>query len=355
MSQALKQPSELLTLNLEPYEIVRQFVSEPTPLAECESDSRGNIYFVKDETNNPTGAYKWRGSAVKLNQLHSAGFSGVVTASAGNHGQGVAWISGSMGNFAEVFVPIGTPHSKLDGLVRLGAKVHLEGNNFDEATEQARLFAQLNNQPFIHPFDDYSVMEGQGTIANELVAQFYEQKLHHDDIVLFVPVGGGGLIGGVSKRIKHLTNGRIKVVGVQVEGSDSAAVSFGINTKASQKHFADFSRIYNSTNKNLNSYYRQKATNPNEEVDGTRVNLVGDYCIRSINQYVDEFLVVSPKLIGQYYRENEFSQLEPAGALSLVGAKAYASLAGSSMLNLVSIASGKNQDPERIQKLLNAV
>ncbi|MCA9351015.1 pyridoxal-phosphate dependent enzyme [Candidatus Saccharibacteria bacterium] len=338
----------------ESYEIVRRFVSEPTELREYKRDHRGNMFLMKDETDNPTGAYKWRGSAVKLNRLFGNELSGVVTASAGNHGQGVAWVASKMGGSAEVFVPEGTPQSKLDGLGRLGAKIHLIGSNFDEATEIARRYAASHDQPFIHPFDDYDIMDGQGTIGQELVEQFREQSLHHDDLVVFVPVGGGGLIGGVSRSIKELTDGRVKVVGVQVEGSDSAAVSFGVSTSARQMHYEGFSRIYSSTSRpgQDGSYCRIQATRPNEEVDGTRVNLVGDYCARSINQYVDEFLVVSPRLIGQFYRENPNSTLEPAGALSLVGAEAYSNLPRASLLYLVSIGSGKNQDPRRIQNLI---
>ncbi|MCA9350723.1 pyridoxal-phosphate dependent enzyme [Candidatus Nomurabacteria bacterium] len=353
MSLKVEQPPTNYNSLTKSYEIVRRFVSEPTELREYKRDHRGNMFLMKDETDNPTGAYKWRGSAVKLNRLFGNELSGVVTASAGNHGQGVAWVASEMGGSAEVFVPHGTPPAKLAGLERLGAKVHLIGNNFDEATELARRYAALKNQPFIHPFDDYDIMDGQGTIGQELVVQFREQSLHYDDLVLFVPVGGGGLIGGVSRSIKALTNGRVKVVGVQVEGSDSAAVSFGVSTNARQKHYQDFSRIYEPTSRPSpnGSYCRLQASQPNEDVDGTRVNLVGDYCARSINQYVDEFLVVSPRLIGQYYRENPNSTLEPAGALSLVGAEAYSNLPRASLLYLVSIGTGKNQDPRRIQNL----
>jgi threonine dehydratase len=342
-----------LTKQNSAYEIVRQVSPEPTPLTEVKKDNSGNVYYQKNETNNPTGAYKWRGAAVKLSKLFENGAHSVVTASAGNHGQGVAWVSGFLGAKAEVFVPVGTPKSKVDGLIRLGASVHLEGSNFDEATDLARNFANQNSEPFVHPFDDFDVIDGQGTIGREIYEQTVHEGIHDDDLRVFVAVGGGGQIAGISRELKLLSNNRVKVIGVQVAGSDSAALSFGYNSNARQYHQKNghFSRIYDPELRLGSSYCRIKATNPNELVDGTRVNMVGNYCIRNILDFVDEFIVVEPSLLGNYYLENPNSKLEPAGALSMVGAEAYATLPGSQMLNLVTIASGRNQDPVRIEKL----
>ena len=226
MSLTLERTSERY-LEASPIELVRRFMPEFTVFDEFKRDNKGNSFFLKDETDNPTGAYKWRGSAVKLNKLFPDGVGRVVTASAGNHGQGVAWVSSQMGGSAEVFVPIGTPISKLEGLSRLGATVFEVGSNFDESTQLAIDYAKNQGNHFVHPFDDIDVMEGQGTIADELYIQMKNNNICAEDSVVFVPVGGGGLIGGVSKRLKELTDGNIKVVGVQVDGSDSAALSFG--------------------------------------------------------------------------------------------------------------------------------
>ncbi len=335
------------------YDSVRKFHPELTKLKEIKHDHRGNYYYEKDETDNPTGAYKWRGAAVKLAKLFENGAHSVVTASAGNHGQGVAWVSSAYNAQAEVFVPVGTPQSKIDGLMRLGATVHLEGSNFDEATDRARKFANQLAEPFVHPFDDYDVIDGQGTIGRELYEQTVAENIHDDDLRVFVAVGGGGQIAGISRELKLLSSNRVKVIGVQVSGSDSAALSFGYNTNAKQYHDKNglFSRVYNPQYVSGDSYCRIPATSPNEQVDGTRVKMVGDYCIRNILDFVDEFIVVDPALVGKYYIENPTTRLEPAGALSMVGAEAYATLPGSQMLNFVTIASGRNQDPVRIEKL----
>lgn len=349
----LVSQEKYLTKQNSAYEIVRQVSPELTPMNEIKKDNRGNIYYEKDETDNPTGAYKWRGAAVKLSKLFENGARSVVTASAGNHGQGVAWVSGFLGAKAEVFVPVGTPKSKIDGLIRLGASVHLEGSNFDEATDLARNFANQNSEPFVHPFDDFDVMDGQGTIGQEIYEQIVRQNIHDDDLRVFVAVGGGGQIAGIARELKLRSNNRAKVIGVQVSGSDSAALSFGYNSNATQYHNQEgqFSRIYDPKLRLGGSYCRIKATNPNDLVDGTRVNMVGDYCMRNILDFVDEFIVVEPSLLGNYYLENPNSKLEPAGALSMVGADAYAKLPGSQLLNFVTIASGRNQDPVRIEKL----
>lgn len=342
------------TKELSALEIVRSFSSEPTSLTEVRQDERGNVFFAKDETQNPTGAYKWRGSAVKLSRLFAEETGRVVTASAGNHGQGIAWVSGKLGTSAEVFVPHGTPQSKLNGLQRLGAHIHLEGANFDEATNLALQFAKDYGNPFVHPFDDFDVMEGQGTIADELYEQMLHNGLYFEDTTIFVPVGGGGLIGGVAQRIKQLTGGRTQVVGVQVEGSDSAAVTFGSVNNCSLSNYEQYSRIYNP---NYNLYYfpeRIEAQEPNNDVDGTRVKLVGQKCIKQIVVNVDEFLVISPTLLGEYYLNNSATQLEPAGALAQVGSEVYSKLPGSSSRNFIAINSGRNQDPLRIQNLVNA-
>lgn len=335
------------------YDIVRQFCPEPTPLTEIKHDSRGNYYYEKDETNNPTGAFKWRGAVVKLTKLFGEGARSVVTTSAGNHGQGVAWFSGCLGAKADVFVPDGTPKSKIEGLFRFGASVHIEGANFDESTKLARNFANRLAVPFVHPFDDLDVMYGQGTIGRESYNQTTAENIHDDDLRVFVTVGGGGQIAGISRELKMLSSGRVRVIGVQVAGSDSAALSFGYNTNAHQYHDKSglFSRFYDPTVTVGDSYHRLKATRPNDLVDGTRVNMVGGNCIRDIIEFVDEFIIVHPALVGKYYLENPDTKLEAAGALSMVGAEAYAKLPGSQMLHFLTIASGRNQDPVRIKEL----
>ncbi len=354
MSLQLATRPEKDTYEQNPYEVVRRYVPEKTPLYFAGEDSHGNRCYAKDETNNPTGAYKWRGSAVKLNSLYGGRPFSVVTASAGNHGQGVAWVAGQMGGSANVFVPIGTPQSKLDGLARLGANVYEVGSSFDEATQLAKQYAENNDTDFIHPFDDEQVMTGQGTIADEIFEQFGGSPNVFEYTVVFVPVGGGGLIGGVSERLKHLTSSLVRIVGVQVAGSDSAARSFATSLGCQVESGDGYSKIYNKQ-QNFGRVVQLEASCPNDDVDGTRVKMVGSRCIGNILEYVDEFIVLDPAEIGQYYINNPGSVLEPAGALAEVGVSKYGAMVGRGGLNLVSVQTGRNQDPARIEHLKSLV
>ena len=355
MSTQLLQKPHKITSKLSAYDIVRNFNPRPTSFSELLTNENGNVYWAKDETDNPTGAYKWRGSAVKLTKiLERNEDTSFVTASAGNHGQGVAWVAGRLGCRADVFVPTGTPQSKLDGLERLGANIHLVGSNFDESTGLAQRYAAKHSTSFVHPFDDIEVMSGQGTIADELVSQFSVGAFDLTKTTLFVPVGGGGLLGGVSERLRLLTAGRVKIVGVQVTGSDSAAQSFAtaLACKVQKSQFGY--RIYSPAY----SPYRQvksiAASAPNNDVDGTRVSVVGANCLPKIVENVDEFMVVEPASLGKYYVQNPSSNLEPAGALATAGAHLYATLANVSNTNMVVLQTGRNQDPRRIANLVAA-
>lgn len=332
------------------YDTVRKFCPQPTEFYELRQDNQGNAFYVKDETDNPTGAYKWRGSAVKLSQLFAQGESRVVTASAGNHGQGIAWVAGTLGGSADVFVPIGTPQSKLDGLARLGARVYSVGFTYDEATMLAKEHAAKYSTHFVPAFDDIDVMRGQGTIADELVDRFALERMEYLDTVVFVPVGGGGLLGGVAERLYELTGGQVHIVGVQVAGSDSAALSFGYARNCRVAHIAGGRRIYSP--RQFGEVKCIEATAPNDNVDGTRVSVVGQLCLPKIVQYVHEFVVVDPAEIGKYFAQNPATHLEPAGALAQVGANLYAQQPGASLLNLVALHTGRNQDSVRIQNLI---
>lgn len=351
MQTQLQRAPKLYSRTKAPIDIVREFCPEPTTFSRLYDDSDGNVFYGKDETNNPTGAYKWRGSAVKLSKLFASGQNKVVTASAGNHGQGIAWVAKRLGGSADVFVPVGTPKSKLDGLERLDANIYLVGSNFDEATAFAKAHATKYATHFVHPFDDTDVMAGQGTIADELLFQMAKYRLNLRETTVFAPVGGGGLLGGVAERLKYLSYGKVKLVGVQVAGSDSAAQSFCASLGCTVQNFDGGYRIYNATNKQSNKCLRLKATEPNNDVDGTRVSVVGEHCLPKILASVDEFMVVEPAKIGKYYAQNTQSVLEPAGALAQVGAKLYSENTSFRSQNFVVLQTGRNQDPTRIENL----
>ena len=173
----------------------------------------GNKVFLKPENMQRTGAYKIRGAYYRISRLSSEEKSkGVITASAGNHAQGVAYAAKQYGVKAVIVMPTTTPLIKVNRTKDLGAEVVLYGDIYDEACEKALELAANEGYTFVHPFDDENVATGQGSIAWEI---FKEQPL--TDIIL-VPVGGGGLATGVSTFTK-LMHPDTKVIGVEPEGA----------------------------------------------------------------------------------------------------------------------------------------
>jgi threonine dehydratase len=172
-------------------------VRTPLVRAPALSEMLGCEIFLKLETQQATGAFKERGAVAKLTRLSSeARRRGLIAMSAGNHAQGVAFHAGHLGIPATIVMPEGTPNFKIDRTQRLGARVVLVGESVEEAAEAARDLASLEDLTFVHPFDDSSVIAGQGTIGLEML---------QDDPALdcvVVPVGGGGLISGIATAVK---------------------------------------------------------------------------------------------------------------------------------------------------------
>ena len=195
-------------------EIVKR-VTRPTDLIESDyySDLTGAKVYLKPENMQRTGAYKVRGAYYKISTLSDeARAKGLITASAGNHAQGVAYAAKCYGCKAVIVMPTTTPLIKVNRTKALGAEVILHGDVYDEACGHALQLAKEHGYTFIHPFDDPAVATGQGTIAMEIY-----KELPLVDIIL-VPVGGGGLATGVSTLAK-LLNPRIRVIGVEPEGA----------------------------------------------------------------------------------------------------------------------------------------
>ena len=196
-------------------EIVRQVTLE-TKLVYSEyfSDQTGNKVYFKPENMQYTGAYKVRGSYYKISTLtEEEKAKGLITASAGNHAQGVAYAAKLAGVKATVVMPTTTPLIKVNRTKSYGAEVILQGNVFDEACAHAYELADEHGYTFVHPFDDLAVATGQGTIAMEI---FKELPLVE---YILVPIGGGGLATGVSTLAK-LLNPKIKVIGVEPAGAN---------------------------------------------------------------------------------------------------------------------------------------
>ncbi len=178
------------------------------------SEQTGNKVYLKPENLQMTGAYKLRGAYYKISTLtDEEREKGLITASAGNHAQGVAYAAKAYGCKATIVMPTTTPLMKVDRTKSYGAEVILYGDVYDEAAAYAAKLAEEKGYTFIHPFDDPAVATGQGTIAMEIV-----KELPLVDYIL-VPVGGGGLATGVSTLAK-LLNPKIKVIGVEPAGAN---------------------------------------------------------------------------------------------------------------------------------------
>ena len=208
--------SEMLTLEKfeEACETVKQVTLETKLIySDHLSELTGNKVYLKPENMQFTGAYKLRGAYYKASTLSDEERArGVITASAGNHAQGVAYAARCRGMKATIVMPTTTPLIKVNRTKNFGAEVVLWGDVYDEAYEKAKELADEHGYTFIHPFDDLTVATGQGTIAMEII-----KELPLVDVIL-VPIGGGGLAAGVSTLAK-LLNPKIKVIGVEPEGA----------------------------------------------------------------------------------------------------------------------------------------
>ena len=184
------------------------------------SEQTGGKVYLRPENRQRTGAYKVRGAYYKISTLTDEERSrGLITASAGNHAQGVAYAARECGARAVIVMPTTTPLIKVNRTKALGAEVVLHGDVYDDAAAYAAKLAEENGYTFIHPFDDPDVATGQGTIAMEII-----KELPLVDIIL-VPVGGGGLATGVSTLAKYLKP-NVKVIGVEPEGAACLKASF---------------------------------------------------------------------------------------------------------------------------------
>ena len=260
----MKDKTEFLTL--EAFEDAYEKVSAVTLDTELiYSDhfsalTKAKVY-LKPENLQRTGAYKVRGAYYKLATMsEKARQKGLITASAGNHAQGVAFAASSYGVKATIVMPTTTPLIKVNRTKDLGAEVILYGDVYDDAYSKALEIAKSKGLTFVHPFDDLAVATGQGTIAMEIV-----KELPTVDMIL-VPVGGGGLLAGVSAFVKQL-NPKIKVIGVEPEGA------------ASMKAALQRGKVV--TLKQVNTI-----------ADGTAVKTVGAKIFPYVQQYVDEIVTV---------------------------------------------------------------
>ena len=295
------------------YEIVSKVV-RPTNLIESEFLSRttGNKVYLKPENMQVTGAYKLRGAYYKISQLSDEERSkGLITASAGNHAQGVAYAAQAYGVKATIVMPTSTPLIKVNRTKSYGAEVILYGDVYDDSCAYALELAEEKGYTFIHPFDDLEVATGQSTVAMEIL-----KELPFVDIIL-VPIGGGGLATGVSTLAKML-NKDIKVIGVEPAGANCMQESLKLGCVTT-------------------------LPGVNTIADGTAVRTPGEKIFPYIKENLDGIITVEDsELIVSFLDmiENHKMIVENSGLLTVAALK-HLSAEGK---KVVSILSGGNMD-----------
>ena len=281
-----------------------------------------NRILMKREDLQPVFSFKLRGAYNKLYQLsRQMELKGVITASAGNHAQGLALAASRMGVPAVIVMPQTTPRIKVDAVKALGAKAVLFGDTYDEAYEHAMTLAAKDKLEFIHPYDDPDVIAGQGTVGVEILRQ------HAEEIdAIFIPVGGGGLIAGVGAYVKYLRP-QTKIIGV--EPVDAACLAAALKQK--RRVVLDQVGIF---------------------ADGVAVRQIGRETFRIAKEVVDEVITVTTDEICAAIKDifdDTRSINEPAGALAIAGIKKYIERNKVSGQTLIAINSGANMNFDRLR------
>jgi threonine dehydratase len=306
-------------LNARVYDVA---VESPLEVAPNLSARMGNTLLLKREDMQPVFSFKVRGAYNKMSQLTPEQLKrGVITASAGNHAQGVALSAQKLGCKAVIVMPSTSPQIKIQAVASRGAKVVLHGDSYSDAYQHALELEQQNGMIFVHPYDDPDVIAGQGTIAMEILRQ-HPQTIH----AIFAPIGGGGLISGVAAYVKELRPD-IKIIGVQPVDSDAMHQSLKSKRRVTLEHVGLFS-------------------------DGVAVKQVGTETFRLCRKLVDEIILVDTDTACAAIKdvfEDTRSILEPAGALSVAGAKLYAAREKLKGETLVAIATGANMNFDRLR------
>lgn len=281
----------------------------------------GNEIYIKPENLQVTGAFKIRGAYNKISKLSlQEKQTGLIASSAGNHAQGIAYAAQKLGVKATIVMPKTAPLIKVEATKSYGAKVVLSGDCYDEAYSEAQRLEKKHNYIFVHPFNDIDVIEGQGTIALEIL-----NDLKDVDCIL-VPIGGGGLISGIALAAKAIKP-EIKVIGVEPEGAQAMKVSIQCNKITCLDHV-------------------------NTIADGVAVKNPGELTFAIIRDYVDEIITVSDfDIMESFLLLLDKHKLvgESAGVLSLAGLKKVTQ----KDKRIVCIVSGGNIDVLTISSMIN--
>jgi len=285
------------------------------------SEESGNQIYIKPENLQKTGAFKIRGAYNKINKLtEEEKKRGVIASSAGNHAQGVAYAARELGIKAVIVMPKTTPLIKVQSTKKYGAEVVLYGDVYDDAYQKAKELEAQEGYVFVHPFDDIDVLEGQGTIALEILEEMPDAE------VIVVPIGGGGLISGIAAAAKMIKPD-IKIIGVEPSGAASA-------TEALKKN--------------------KVITLPeaNTIADGTAVKRIGDLTFNCIKQYVDEVVTVDDYELTEAFlllAEKHKIIAENSGILPLAALKKLSERGK----KIVPVVSGGNIDVLMISSIIN--
>lgn len=302
-------------------------VESPLELAPTLSEQFGNQIYFKREDMQSVFSFKLRGAYNKMANLPPAQLKrGVICASAGNHAQGVALSAARLGCRAVIVMPTTTPSVKIEAVKARGGEVVLFGDSYSDAYQHALTLEKKLKLTFVHPFDDPDVIAGQGTIGMEILRQ-HSGPIH----AIFAPIGGGGLIAGIAAYVKAVRP-EIKIIGVQTVDSDAMARSLKAGRRVTMTDVGLFA-------------------------DGTAVKLVGEETFRLAKLYVDDIILVSTDEVCSAIKDvfqDTRSILEPSGALSIAGAKAYLERAHADKKplkneTLITIASGANMNFDRLR------
>ncbi len=299
-------------------------VAIETPLEDMPglSERLINKVLLKREDLQPVFSFKLRGAYNKISQLSTEALSkGIMAASAGNHAQGVALSASRLGVKATIVMPKTTPAIKVQAVRRLGAKTLQYGDTYDEAATHALKLVKERGQTYIPPYDDEDVIAGQGTVGMEILRQ-YSGEIN----AIFVPVGGGGLLAGVTAYVKYLRP-NTKIIGVEPEDAACLYEALKAGERVTLPHVGLFA-------------------------DGVAVARVGEEPFRIAQKWVDEVITVSTDetcaAIKDIFDATR-SIAEPAGALAVAGLKKYVAREGTRNQTLIAIDSGANMNFDRLR------
>jgi len=316
-------PEEILrrVLTAPVYDVAKETPLEIAPL--LSKRLQNNIWFKREDLQ-PVFSFKLRGAYNRMVQLSDEEKkAGVIAASAGNHAQGVALAATKLGVKATIVMPETTPPIKVNAVKSMGGNVVLIGDSYDQASAHAQKLVEEQRLTYIHPYDDLDVIAGQGTIALEMLRQVSKPF-----DVIFVCVGGGGLIAGIASVIKQVSP-KTRIIGVEPE--EAACMTEAL--KANKRVVLDEVGIF---------------------ADGVAVAQVGEIPFRIAQTCVDEMITVTTDEICAAVKdifEDTRAIAEPAGALSVAGVKKFVEKYQVSGLNMAAIISGANMNFDRLRHI----